>query len=136
MMELISSPRTDYMLDVSLEALHAESRAWLSEINFWSEEMSCFYKLLHRSLPSLSFPPRELAEIEKEMIRINSDDLIKVKSQVERHERELAAVMKNVSVTEEKDYRHNHRVLLNDMYALQKTLRKFKTAVFALVKQS
>jgi hypothetical protein len=135
-MELISSPKTEYLLEASLATLHTESREWMSEINFWSEEMSCFYKLLRKNVSSFTFPPKELAEIEREMIRINSGDLMRVKSLVERHEKELAAVMKNTSMIEEGEYRDRHRALVSDLYALQLDIRKFKKAVFALIKNS
>ena len=135
-MELISNPKSEYLLGASLETLHAESREWLSEINFWSEEMSCYYKLLHRNVSILTFPTTELAEIEKEMIRINSEDLIKIKGQIEKHERELMDLMKNTSTAEEYEYRHKHRELLYEMYELRRIIRKFKEAIFALVRES
>lgn len=135
-MELLTNPKAEYLLGESLELLHAESREWLSEIDFCSEEMSCYYKLLHKNVPILGFPTKELAEMEKKMISISSEELTKVKSRVERHERELAALMKVTSSTEEYEYRHQHRVLVNDMYALRGSIRKFKEALFALVKAS
>jgi hypothetical protein len=135
-MELINSSASGYLPETSLENLHIDSREWLNEINFWTEEMSCFYKLLHKTISSTGFPPKELAGIEREIIRINSEDLIKLKNQVERHERELSMVLKNTSTTQEMEYRQRHQRLINDMYALHGTIRKFKKALFALVKES
>lgn len=135
-MELITNPKTEYLLGASLETLHAESREWLSEVNFWSEEMSCYYKLLHKTLPFFAFPTKELADIEKEMIRINSEDLTSARGRIERHEGELAILMKNTSSTEEYEYRQRHRELLNDMYELRGIIRNFKEKIIALVRES
>jgi hypothetical protein len=135
-MELISNPKAEYLLGRSLEELHAESREWLSEINFCAEEMSCYYKLLHKNVPYFDFPTKELAEIEKEMIRINSEDLINLKSRVESHERELATLMKNTLSSEEYEYRDYHRRLQNDIYAFRGMIKTFKEAIFALVRTS
>lgn len=132
-MELITSPKGEYLLGASLDVLHAESREWLSELSFFTEEISCYYKLLHKNVHLPGFPTKELAELEKQMIRINSEELAIVKGRVERHERELAALMKASS--EEYEYRHQHRVLVTDMYALRGVVRKFKEAVFALAKE-
>jgi hypothetical protein len=133
-MELLTNPKAEYLLGASLDVLHAESREWLSEISFTSEEIACYYKLLHKNKPFPGFPTSELAEMEKEMIRISSEELTKVKNRVERHERELAALMNDTSATEEYEYRHQHRVLVGDMFTLRGNIRKFKEAVFSLVK--
>lgn len=136
MMELFSSPKAEYLLEASLGTLHAESREWMSAIDFWREEMPCFYKLLRKNANAFAFPPEELAEIEKEMIRINSDELVNIKSRVEHHERALASIVKSTSPAEEGEYRHEHRAITNDVYALQQVIRKFKKEVFSLVKES
>ena len=135
-MDLISNPKAEYLLGTSFKELHAESRQWLSELNFCAEEMSCYYKLLHKNVPYLDFPTKELAEIEKEMIRISSEDLITLKSRIESHERELATLMRNTSSSEEYEYRDYHRRLQNDMYAFRSLIKKFKEAVFVLVRGS
>ena len=134
-MELISNPKSEYLLGASLGTLHAESREWLSEVNFWSEEMSCYYKLLHRNESFRAFPKQEVAEIEKDMIRIDSEELVKIREQIERHERELAGLMKNTSSTEEYEYRHKHKELLSEMYELRHVIREFKELIFALVRE-
>lgn len=133
-MELISITKTDHLLNASLESLHAESREWLNEIDFWNEEMSFFYKLIHLREPRISFPTANLASLEKEMIQITSEDLLRLKSEVESHERSLSALVKNNSLGEEREYREKHRNLLADMYNIQFRIRKFKSSVFSFVK--
>ena len=36
-METAPYPDTKYLLDVSIDALHAESLRWLKEIDFWRD---------------------------------------------------------------------------------------------------
>lgn len=133
-MELISIAKTDHLLNASLESLHTDSREWLSEIDFWNEEMSFFYKLMHRREPHISFPTANLASVEKEMIQITSEDLCRLKSEVESHERSLSALVKNNSFGEEQEYRDRHKNLLRDMYNIQVRIKKFKSSVFSFVK--
>lgn len=132
-MELINAPKTEYLLDASLESLHAESREWLSDIDFWNEEMSFFYKLVHLREPHhLSFPSADLAGLEKELIRIAAD-LSEVKSAIEGHERTLRAVIQNTSLSEEQDYRERHRSLDMKVRRTHGLIRRFKKQVFAFI---
>jgi hypothetical protein len=41
-MELLTSQKMEYLLDASLQALHAESLEWIQEIDFWKDEMIFF----------------------------------------------------------------------------------------------
>lgn len=72
-MELLSPSKTEYLLDVPLEALHAETLAWLDELGFWADEMSFFYKLLHHNKFSNAFPSEQVADIDKELIDLASE---------------------------------------------------------------
>jgi hypothetical protein len=132
-MKLINSSNTAYLLDASLESLHTEGREWLSEIDFWSEEMSCFYKLLHRAGSPKPFPTNDLAEIDKEMLRLTSEDIAKTKKQVEAHERALVSVMRGTSLGDEAEYRQHHKTLLNELYTLQAQIKDFKKRMFSMV---
>ncbi|MDH4298190.1 MAG: hypothetical protein OEV74_18070, partial [Cyclobacteriaceae bacterium] len=85
-MELLTQPKTEYLLDASLESLHVESVEWLKEIDFWSDEITFFYKLLKRSNDARDYPGRELAIIEKKLISVNSDQVSKVRSDILQHE--------------------------------------------------
>ena len=122
------------MLDVSLETLHAESREWLNEIAFWSEEMTFFYKLMHLREPHMSFPTEELADLEKNLIQITSERLAKLKDDVECHEKILGALVRNSSLGEECKYRDSHRNLLGRMYDQQHIIKEFKRKIFSFVR--
>lgn len=129
-MELLTYPKTEYLLDASLESLHQESLEWLKEIAFWADEMSFFFTLLHKKEVREAFPTKELAALEKELIRIHGDKLDAARSMVESHERTLASVLKTTSLQAEESYRETHRRLLMEVYGMQSLIRDFKKAVF------
>jgi len=133
-MELLTYPKSEYLLEASLESLHQESQEWLNEIEFWADEMAFFFTLLHKKEVRETFPSEELADLEKELIRIHGDRLDTIKSSVQRHERILAAVLKTTSLQEEESYRTTHRQLLMEIYALQLLVRNFKKTVFSFAK--
>lgn len=132
-MELLTNPNTDYLLNAPLEPLHSESMLWLKELDFWSDEMIFFYKLLHNKDTAKAFPSGEVAAIEKELIRLNGEMLDALRNKVAGHEQELALVYKATSVSGGQRYRDAHRKLLEEMHLLQLEIRKFKKNIFSFV---
>ncbi len=132
-MKLITNPKSEYLQDASLETLHAQSREWLNEIDFWIEEMAFFYNLIHMREPHIFFPTAGLADLERELITLTSDHLSKLKIEVENHERVLARMVKNISLEEEREYRERHLNLLMKMNDLEVGIREFKRTVFSFV---
>lgn len=132
-MQLLSNPKTDYLLEASLESLHAESLEWLKEIDFWRDEMVFFYKLLRSSPSNKAYPTAELAAVEMELVSLTSDKVDKIRNDVLRHERELSAVIRSLSSGEEERYRETHRTLLLEIYDVHVQIRNFKKEVFSFV---
>jgi len=132
-MELITNPNSEYLHDASLETMHAQSREWLNEVDFWIEEMAFFYSLIHMREPHIFLPTVGIADLERELITLTSEHLLKLKMGVESHERALARMVKNISLDEEHEYRETHQRLLEEMNRLQEGIRKFKKSVFAFV---
>lgn len=134
-MQLLSNPKTDYLLEASLESLHAESLEWLNEIAFWSDEMAFFYKLLRKSQSLKAYPSAELAAVDLELVSLTSDKVDKLRNDVLRHERELSAVIRSISTGEEERYRETHRKLLMEIYDTHLQIRAFKKEVFSFVQK-
>lgn len=133
LMELLGNPKTTYLLDASLETLHSESREWLNEIAFWNEEMAFFYKLIHLREPHIAFPTAGLADLEKKLIQITSEQLGKLKAAVEGHEHILGMLIRNNSFGEEREYRDAHRSLLGQVHEQQGIIKDFKKNVFSFI---
>ena len=45
-MELLTSPKSTYLLEAGLDVLHEQSIEWLNEIAFWRDETAFFYSLV------------------------------------------------------------------------------------------
>ncbi len=134
-MELLGYPKSEYLLNAPLESLHNESAAWLHELGFWADEMAFFYRLLHEKKFSAEFPTTEIAEIEKTLVRLNGEDLQKVKAQLTAHERLLATAFQSPSLADEQGYRLQHQTLHHDMTTLQQQIRNFKKSLFSFVRK-
>jgi len=134
-MELLNYAGSDYLLNPTLESLHNESVTWLKELAFWSDELTFFYKLLRHKALSDTFPGHEVAEAEKELIRLNSEVVDRLKAEVTSHERSLAALLKSSSSSDEQSYRDKHRVLFNYVFVAHEELRKFKRQIFSFMEK-
>lgn len=134
-MELLSYPKNEYLLEASLESLHGEAMAWLNELAYWQDEMAFYYKLLRRKQKPTDFPTEDVADMEKELVRLTSAKLDRLRATVTEHERSLAVLTKVHSNSGEDAYRNAHRRLLGNMHDLHLDLRAFKKKVFSFVQK-
>jgi hypothetical protein len=134
-MELLINPQSSYLLQTDLASLHAESKAWLDEINFWQDELAFLYKLLHSKLSSDAYPSSEISGFDKQLVSINSECTDKLKVEVESHERDLAMVLQTTSMSKEDKYRMAHRDLRIKMEDTHYVVRGFKKEVYAFVRK-
>jgi hypothetical protein len=132
-MELLINPQSSYLLQADLDSLQAESKSWLEEIEFWQDELAFFFKLLHSKLSSTSYPAPDIAEFDKLLVRINTDNVDNLKVQVLQHERDLATVLQATSMSEQEKYRTTHRELHGKMVETHAVIRKFKREVYMFV---
>ena len=118
----------------ALESLHAEAMEWKSDVLFWQEEMSFFYKLLHKRFSQSAIPSIELAMLEKELIDISSVDLLNVKQDVEDHEAYLAQLMRDSMLQPQDSYREQHKEILKKIHVVLGRIKDYKTKLFSIVK--
>lgn len=134
-MELLTNPGTEYLLSASLGQLHRESQEWIKEVDFWKDEMSFFYKVLHSKISSKSFPGEALASMEKKLVQINADILDKMTDALRSHEQSLAVVVKTTSLQDEESYREKHKSLLTQMRDAYQLIRSLKKDVFSFMQK-
>ena len=135
-MDLLISPQTSYLLQADLASLHKESQLWLSEIEFWEDELAFFYTLLHSKLSRQAYPTEEIASLDKRLVSINSDMLGAIKEQALNHERFLALLMQTTSMQkEESNYREVHQQLRVKMIDVYAAIKNFKKEVYASIRK-
>jgi phosphoribosyl-dephospho-CoA transferase len=134
-MDLLINPQTSYLLQADLASLHVESQSWLSEIEFWEDELAFFYTLLHSKLSRQAYPTEEIASLDKRLVSINSDMLGTIKEQALNHERFLALVMQTTSMQEESNYRDVHQQLRVKMIDVHAAIKNFKKEVYASIRK-
>lgn len=134
-MELLTYPKTDYLLSASLETLHAESREWLNEISFWKDELAFFYSLLHKEELRKDLPVADVAAVEKRMLHIGDNRLDKLEENVKKHEHTLAGLYQSNAFKGETSYRDKHKELLTEIYDVYVLIRGFKKDLFSFIEK-
>lgn len=136
-MELLTSPKSVYLLNAGIEVLHAQSNEWLNEIAFWRDETAFYYTLIvEKSMISVPVGTKEiLKNIEKELIKITSGELDELQNFVNQHEKLLSNLIENVSDDEE-DYRDKHRLLEMKFSEMERRFKTLKQEIFELIKSS
>lgn len=132
-MTLLETPKSDYLLESSLEGLHDESREWLSDLEFIHEEIMFYYTLL-RSAGRRGFPDRGLAELEKNLVSLNGEQIGPLLLKTQHHEHSLATFFRRDPVLREQDeeaYRRGHGAIQTAIGRLEHRLRDFKSRLFS-----
>lgn len=132
-MELLTYPKTDHLLNAGLETLHMESVEWIRELDFWSDEIVFFYKLLRRKEINDPVPSERLAALEKELVWLHSDRIDQLKNELHNHEKLLAGLLRSQTKLEDKSYRDVHRKIYESLSDLHRLIRAFKKEVFDFV---
>lgn len=132
-MELLSYSNSTYLLNASLESLHAESREWLNEIEFLKDETAFFKKLILNRDTIDAFPPEELMLLNEELMNLTQVKLERMKLQVEDHEKLLANLINFNQLKHAESYRQTHRVLFIEMHDIISQIRTIKKKIFSFL---
>jgi hypothetical protein len=135
-MELLTSPKTTFLLDAGLDVLHEQSSEWLNEIAFWRDEAAFFYSLIvtktFKSVPTTS--KNDLEKIEKELIGITGGELDELENAVAEHEKFLSYLME-CQDENQKSYRNKHKELTNTFNQFEKRYKFLKKEIFSFVEK-
>jgi len=132
-METLSSPKTEYLLEASLEVLHEQSCEYLNEISFMKTEITFFNTLLNKNA-GRQFSTEQSAAISKQMITFIGKTLNALNKKLMEHERWLADIIKTDTLGRQQSYREVHRDLTKEMVACREKFVRLKKKVFSFAK--
>ena len=131
-MELISTPKTEYLLEAGVEILHEESNEWLSKIALWSDEAAFFEHLLEKCLAKAEEKEQkgQLEHLQNKLLYYKGELLREYQKQIREHENYLDKMLTKDSVEDERKYREKHRSLAEKVKAFEKEYNALKREVF------
>ena len=133
-MELLTTPKTEYLLQASLEVLHEQSREYLKEIDFMKVEITFFNKLLNKNAGK-QFPTEQAAALGKRMVKFVTRSLPDLRKKITEHERSLSDIIRTDTLGRQEYYREIHRDLTKEMSMCRDTFIRLKKKVFSFAKK-
>lgn len=135
--QLLPAAGQRFLLEAGLDVLHQQSEEWLMDIEFWRDEIAFYHHLVERlDVPGISsVSRRELANMEKELLHINSEELEDLRRDVYDHERFLSAVLSGKERSNELEYRNRHARLAQHVRDFNFRFVELKRYIFRLVKR-
>jgi hypothetical protein len=133
-MAALPSPKTEYLLQASLEVLHEQSREYLKEIDFMKVEISFFSKLLNKNAGK-QFPTEQAASLGKKMVKFVTSALPDLRKKIMEHERWLSDMIKTNTLGRQESYREIHRDLTKEMAMCRDNFTRLKKKVFSFAKK-
>jgi hypothetical protein len=130
-MELLTYPKSEYLLDESLNALHGMSLTWIGELEFSKDEMAFLYKSLNQRKRNNEFPTKEITAIEKELIDLSSDGIYKLLNMLQNHNQEFDRLLYSTGFQNENLVRETHYKLQQEVYRVYELIKTFRKKVFS-----
>ena len=131
---MLTSPKTQYLLQASLEVLHEQSREYLNEIDFMKIELAFFNKLLNKNAGK-QFPTEQAAALSKRITKFMSRSLPGLLKKIMEHEQWLSDIIKTNTLGRQESYREVHRDLTKEMIMCRQTFIRLKKKVFSFAKK-
>lgn len=135
--QFLPDPNQRHLFSAGLETLHHESQEWLSDIEFWRDEVTFFHRLLERlDIPGIPVEGRsELMHMEKELIRISCEELNELQKKVRDHECHLSRLIGGWDRQNEQRYRIMHARIAEHVMDFDCRFSELKRYAFHLVKR-
>jgi hypothetical protein len=123
-----------YLLEASLEALHEESREWISEIEFWKREVSFFSKLIsNKYVKSVLEGKKEIYDKASSRLKVYKENTLdELKKEVMEQEKILSENLKK-NTSEESVYRERHKNLTDKIRNFKNEYQNIKKDFFIIM---
>jgi hypothetical protein len=133
-MELLTSPKSKYLLEAGIEVLHQQSNEWRSEVAFWKDEVAFYYALVVRkTMKEISANVQtSVGTIEGELTKITEGELEELQQEVDLHEYFLSKMLESRK-EDQQDYREKHRQLSIKFEAFENRFKILKKDIFKLL---
>ncbi len=122
--------KAQYLLEASLETLHFETKEWIGEVRFWSDELGILdelvdHKIAHNNLEDQIHKDLQL-NICSMLDRLSMGTLPSLMG----HERYLSGLFELDDIGEGHIYREAHKKFVEEMIRLKSDIRTLKKQVF------
>ncbi len=124
-------PKSDYLHTASWEELYILTKHWLSDMNFFKDEMQFLNNLIGRYFIWMAEKDNfhEAQVITAKIIELDKTEEA-LSAAIKKHKADLALLMEKAFTNENESFRREHVKLEDDLAKFTDTFRKVKKEVF------
>ena len=137
-MEFLVRPKADkFSYEASLEELHRGSRFWLTELEFWKDELSFLTHLTDRYFEEFVRKEQlgQAAEFFKKLRTLREERLGGLVDKVNKHESHLAVLLENPFEPDDTAFRVEHQELETQVTEFMKDYKAVKKEAFTVIEE-
>ena len=136
-MNNLSPATSNYLLEVSLEDLHKESRTWVSEVEFWRIELSFYQKLLEKVAVYLtSVEDKKKIDHFQNLITYYQGELLdQYEHDIREHEKLLYEMIQEKAPMNEQIYREVHKKYENQIKSFDLDFKHYRKELYAFAEK-
>ncbi|MDN5205055.1 hypothetical protein QQ008_26940 [Fulvivirgaceae bacterium BMA10] len=133
-MENLKQANNDFLLQRSLDDLHTTSKKWLSQIDFWKDELHFFQKLLDINAGKAidQDQKKQIDHFQNLIIYYSGELLDEYHQKVRRHEKKLETLLLSVKENEQA-YREEHITIHDEIESFEKQFQEYKRELFSFI---
>jgi hypothetical protein len=125
--EYAHRPKSDFLMSAPWQELYKLTEHWLKDLSFYSDELHFFKRLLS----AFSYFPNPNISKANEMVQDASTQLKTITTQIEKHQKHIAQLMKNAGDNEDYVFRQEHNVLEDTITAFIDSYRQLKSQLYS-----
>lgn len=131
-------PTSDhYLLEVSVEDLHRESRTWLSEIEFWRLELAFYQQLLEKvhTKGQGEEEKKQLDHFQGQLPYFQEELLDQYEHDIREHETLLRNMLQEKAPFDEQLYRGRHKKYEEQLKAFSHQFKDYRKDLYAFAEK-
>lgn len=126
-----------YILQPSLISMHQQSLAWQSTVELWKKELHFFQKLLdlHAAKLTSKDDKKRVDHFQNLMVYYNGEVVDELRKRLRMHETNLAVMLRQENESDVQ-YFNEHKELMDQAAAFEKSFTEFKHDFFMLIERA
>ena len=136
-MEGITAPKSDFILERSIEDLHYGTAQWLSELNFRKDELRFFQSLMEKHVAEADNHDKqaELEHLQNKLTYYNGEVVDQFLHDLRLHEKELSAMLSGNIASNDHEYRQKHQRIADNLHSFDKEYKQYKKELYSFIEK-
>lgn len=135
-METSTLEKSEFLLKDNLEDMYDQCKQWLSETEFWSDELKFLNDLFTQYFSDMT-TAHKLGELDsiKKTLALSSTKVKEIHQKISKQEEQVFELIENAFSHDEQAFRDSHDVLGKELDTLHSEIRELKKKIFSFAEE-